>query len=151
MIGRIAFALLRTHIERTAEYFTGLRQLETLAFELRQNLGYAEIENSDVILSGFVFRHHDVAWLEVAMNDSFRMSMVESVAHLSKNIDGALVAQFTIDSDFSCQRCAFDQVHHQEAQPALISAEIVHFDDVGMVQSCRRVSFLVESIDRLPV
>ena len=96
-----------------------------------------------VIVSG---RHHDVRWLEVAVNDPLLMSVLDGLADLHEQIQplpcrvAALVA---VVGD----RHPFDQLHHKVGASGVGTAPIEHMGDVWVVHQRQRLPLGLEAGD----
>jgi len=88
--------------------------------------------------------HHDVIALDIAMRDTCRVGGAQRSRHLTaKRQQGRERIVFRYDGS---QRAAEDPFHHDEA-PGLALADVVHGDDVGMIESARGFGFMHESSD----
>ena len=82
------------------------------ARRLRPLLGQAEVEQLDARL-----RHHDVARLQIAMDESLAVRLVERVGQLHRVGEGLIERQRSARQALG-ERLALDELHHEVAPGA---------------------------------
>ena len=117
-VGGLAFALLRRHVRQRAHHHTAASET-IVAFPG----GQSEVENL-----GARFRQHDVAGLQIAMDDPALMRVGEGVGDLRGVTERLIHLQWTA---FQSGRdgLAFKQLHHQ-----IVGANVVESADVRMIE-----------------
>ena len=105
----------------------------------------AKIENLGVTTLG----DKNVGWLDVTVNDAFRVSGVESVSNFGGEREQRLQLH-RATADAVLERDAFKIFHGDERLPVLL-ADIVNCADVGMIQCGRGLSFALETSECLRV
>jgi hypothetical protein len=91
----------------------------------------------------------NVGWLDVTVNDAFRVSGVESVSHFG----GERKQRFQLHratADAVLERGAFKIFHGDECLPVLF-ANVVNRADVGVVQRRSRFGFTAKSFQCLVI
>jgi hypothetical protein len=123
-IETLAACLLGTHVLGSAEYLAGGRQAGAL---LRRAPGNAEVHESDVAVGV----EHDVAGLQIPVDDPFGVDRLESFSNLAGRVEGFGWRECALRSNQLLQGGAADQLHGDELERAL-PAELVDGADVGM-------------------
>ena len=78
-------------------------------------------------------RQHDVARLQVAMDDPRAVRLVERVRDLNRERQGLVERHRAFPSQPVRERLAFEILHHQEVD-AILVADVVQRADVRMIQ-----------------
>ncbi len=109
----------------------------------RRFLRQSEIEN----LGLPALSDKDVSWLDIAMDDAFRMSRIERVGQLDREFEEKVRGQ-RLSADSTVQGLALEQFHGDKL-PAVVLHNFVNRTDVGMVQRRRRPRFAAKTLQRL--
>ena len=119
---------------------------------LRPLLGEAEVEHLDARL-----RHHDVARLQIAMDESLAVRLVERVGQLHRVGEGLIEWQRSACQTLG-ERLAFDQFHHEVASGSAGRrvgstgvTDIVERADMRMIQLRDRAGLAFESLAELRI
>ena len=88
---------------------------------------------------------HDVGGFEVAVNDPFRVRVLEGEQDLASDVACASWLQRPLAGQHLCQRLARHELHDQEELAVRAMAEIGHRDDVGVGKPARRLRLAFES------
>ena len=91
----------------------------------------------------------NVGWLDVAMNDAFRVSGVESFSNFGREGEQSLQLQ-RATADAMLERGAFKIFHGDEGLSVLL-ADVVNRADIGMIQCGRGLCFALETGECLRV
>ena len=89
-----------------------------------------------------------VAWLEIAVDDSFLVGMLHRVAHLDEQIQSLFRCQvlgIAILGDVN----ALDEFHDEVGTPRLRRARIQYLGDIGMVHHRQRLTLGFEASNHL--
>src|SRR5215469_936855 len=105
----------------------------------------AEVQN----LGMASFGNENVRWLDISVDDAFRVRSVKPLSHLYRNLQRRLQFQ-RATGNHVFQSFAF-QIFHGNEGSAVFLPDVVNRTDVGMIQSGRRLGFSPESFHRLPV
>ena len=108
--------------------------------------GQPEVEDAD--RSGVV--EHEVAGLDIAVDDSLGMGGLEPAGGLDDAVDRLRHGHRPAVADDAIEVAAFDVFHHQEMHAAIFVG-IDGGHDVGMFQPAGGLDFAAESHDRLSV
>jgi hypothetical protein len=122
-----------------AELMTALRQLVV-------DLGYPEVEQLGHALGG----HHDVARLEIPMNDQLAMRVLDRRAQREEEPEPLRDREHAIRA-VGVQRLALDVFHHQIRQTFGRAATVQKPRDVGMIERGEDLPLASEAPDRLLV
>ena len=114
----------------------GLRQIAVRSRTVR---GEPEVEDLHVSPG----RDEHVLRLQVTMHDTARVRRVERASDLTGVIDG-LAARECHAAQRVAQRMALEQFHHRVGH-AVVAAEIVNGEDVGVRERSDRVRFALEA------
>jgi hypothetical protein len=87
--------------------------------------------------------YEDVVRFDIAVNDSPLVSVIERVSDLNDIINQVLQRSAALDQ--VPQRPGIFHVAHDQVAVAVMHAKVVHFQDVGMVQTGGRVRFSFEA------
>ena len=128
-IGRFALPLLRRHVGRRAHHHAAGGDGFILA-RFRQ----PEIQNLDA-----GFRDHDVAGLEIAMNDALAVRL-DQRSHNLRGIEERRLHRKRSALQPGRDRLALHQFHHQVVRP-----NVVERADVGVVQRRNRARLALET------
>ena len=104
----------------------------------QSTIGQAEIQKFHARL-----REHDVAGLQIPMNDPSPVRLVQPVRDLNPILQGLLELQRSFLEPFG-QRVALDVLHHDEVDTVLLT-HIVEGADVRVVQLRDRLGFAIEA------
>jgi len=137
-IGREAEHLLGRHVLGRAERGAGLRHAR------RRHVRHAEVGE----LGAPVRVQHDVRRLDVAMHDREALRVVERVGHLRHQLRGRRVRQALAFLEDLLQRAALEQLH-RDVGDALVHADVVDGDDVGVVEAAGRARLAQEALAHL--
>ena len=121
------------------------RSTQGNGFRLERELSQPEIEN----LRLASIRDKDVRWLDVSVDDSFRMCGVESVSDLDSQIEHRFDLQ-RLASDPVPERLPLQKFHRNEGSPI----DLIYFvdrADVRVVQGGRGFGFPLETAEGLRV
>ena len=102
-------------------------------------LGETEIEQLDLA----VIRDHDVARFEIAMDDAGCVRAGQGVGDGDRILQNLGRLQAAARDDM-VERAAGDELHHDEVG-AILAADVVNGDDVGMIQGGGGLGFLDEA------
>ena len=108
---------------------------------VRDSFGEAEIEHLDV-----ASRHHDVAGLDIAMEDAFGVRGFQGIGDLRAEGKGCACLQRLI-TDVAAERAALQQLHDQ-VRTALRLACVENGADIGMAQSAGSARLTLETLPR---
>jgi hypothetical protein len=120
-----ASAAIRRHRRRAGA------DTHALGSELRQ----VEIEDLDLAAA----RYKNIRWLDVAMNDAFRVRGIERVGNLNPQVEHLVECERLL-ADAVLQRLAFEQLHGDEGDCFAAIIAIIHYvdfidgADVGVIQ-----------------
>ena len=143
--------LFRRHVADGAEHDTRLRRRRRRGERTRcrglvlRQLRQAEVENLDPVVSG----DEDVLGLEIAVRDPFLVRRREAVRDGERqlnrfaNRDRGRIHPFP-------KGLAFEQLRHDERRTG-IGADVVHGEDVRVVQRRSRARFLFEPMQAIDV
>ena len=142
----LAASLLGREVLRGADHALGLGHRRSGVVE---RAGDAEVHDLDHALLG----DHDVAGLDVAVDDAHVMRVFERVEHAEHHLFGVSLAERAVRLDHVTQRLALDELHHQVRQPLRAAAVghhgllagVVDVDDVRVVHLRHGVRFAAES------
>ncbi len=104
-----------------------------------QTLGDTEVGQQHPAVGG----HHDVAGLDVAVDEARFMGVVERGGDARADVAGEFGAQPLLGVEYLAQALAFDQLHHDRLAPVLFE-HVVDGDDVRVVEAGRRDRFATE-------
>ncbi len=111
-----------------------------VGFGRLQTLGDAEVGQEDPPVGG----HHDVAGLDVAMDEPRSVRVIERGGHAGADVTGEFRTQPLLGVEDLAQALALDQLHH-DCLAAVLFEHVVDGDDVGMVEARRGDRFTSES------
>jgi hypothetical protein len=117
-------------------------RLATAKFRLGQ-FGQPEVEHLGIA----VRPQHDVFRLDVAVNDTCRMSGFERARHLDGQLDYSVQRQFR-RADVMAQSAAFDKFRGYEVAAVLLT-KIIDSDYVRMVEGAGGAGFAFQPADTL--
>ena len=138
-----AETLLGAHIERAAENIAGLSQLGFGHFRLH-DFRDPEVDDFDDFIAVLIFYQHDVAWFQIAMDHCHVVRMTEGIADLCEYLEGAPQRERTLGNQLS-QGFSLDQIHDQIRFTLLRYFELVHLDDVLVIEPADRDCLLLKS------
>ena len=147
-VGLVAFELLRRHVLQRPENRALCRQIRQassaasrgcLPTAWRAGLRQPEIEQLRARL-----RQHDVAGLQVAMDDAFAMRLVERVRNLNPKLQRLVERQCALRQSLG-QRLALQVLHDQEVD-AVLTTDVVDVADVRMTQGRECLGLALESL-----
>src|SRR5215813_5605416 len=78
-------SLLRAHVIARAEALSGFSKPLNFLPALRQDFGHPEIHYSDNLSPAFNLLDHQIARLQVSVDDVVRVRVIHTVAHLNEN------------------------------------------------------------------
>ena len=93
---------------------------------------------------------HEVAGLDVAVNDSLGVSGFEAAGGLDHAVDGLGDGHRPAVADDAIEVTAFDEIHHQEMDAAVFVG-VDGGDDVGMLEPAGGLDFAAKSHDGLTI
>ena len=140
-IGLFTQCLFRCHVKRGPAHESGPGQ-----FHIVRHASQAEVGQLHAIVGGF---QQNVSGLDVAMNQSLRMSRHQAVRGLHRDAHDFVQRQFLVSSQTLFERLAGDQLHHQIGQ-AFIGGflDLIDSDDVFVSDRGGRSSLAAESLSR---
>src|SRR5262245_47890856 len=153
MISREPAHLLRSHVADGAEYYTSQRvrrgrwqytHTRECGFCLSQ-LGKAEVEK----LHATIARDEDVLGLQVPMHDAFIVRGRKPVTDLDRVLDGFAYRQCGAAETLT-ECVALQQLRH-DVRSTVVLAEVIHREDVRMIQRCGCAGFLLEPLKAFSV
>ena len=97
-----------------------------------------EIENLDAV----IVRHEQVVGFQIAVHDAVRVSGRKTFRHLTRVLDGAARRQSRV-AETGPERFPGEEFGDQ-VRPAVVAADIVHCQHVGMIESAGRAGFVLE-------
>ena len=106
-----------------------------------QSLGDAEVGEQHPPVG----RHHDVARLDVAMDEARFVSVVERCCDAGADVAGQFGAQSFLRVEYLAQALALDELHHDGLTTVLLE-HVVDGDDVRMVEARRSNGFATEAL-----
>ena len=115
---------------------------------LADGLGHAEVDDfghGPIVVIG----HQHVGRLQIAVDDSLLMGMLDCGADGEKQVESLLGAQLVLVA-IAGDRDAFDQFHHEVRLAGVGCARFEHFGDVGMVHQRQGLALGLEAGDDLP-
>ncbi len=115
-----------------------------MALETDVDVGDAEIHDFDLA----VVAQHDVAGLEIAMDDAFAVHVVEALGALVDHVDDLVGSQCLAAGDVFLQRHAVDELHHNVIQVVFL-AGVVDADDRRVVHPPGAVNLGEECLAQL--
>ena len=133
MICPFTVRLLGGHVGQGADDEARTRQ-----FAPAHDLDQAKVGQDNAVILGGI--HHDVAWLDIAVNKAALMCIVECAGELVDNVHNALVREGATCLDEPCQRAPF-YVFHGNVVYVVLAAHVIDGDDVRMLQGGRRTRF----------
>src|SRR6187549_2340353 len=104
----------------------------------------AEVDDAHVR----ILREHDVGWLDVAVNDATRMSVVQRLGALEHDFDHVIDAQQVVGAAIRRQRARAMHVLGDDVAAAVFFAGVVDRQDVRMLQHADHVRFREEHLAR---
>ena len=148
-----------THVDAFAARLLGRQILRGADHALRlrhrgggivERAGDAEVHDLDHALLG----NHDVAGLDVAVNDAHAVRILERVEHAHHHLFGVALAQSAVHLENVAQGLALDILHHQIRQMLGLAgfggddflARIVDVHDVGIVHLRHGMGFATETL-----
>ena len=144
-IRRLAASLFGRHVRRRAHDYAdagggSLGGASTgPGFMSRGDLGQAEIQNFDAA----VFGDEQVVGLDVAVGDALAVRRGETGSDLFAVVHGPADAQFS-GLQAAAERFAFQKLHHDVGR-LIGRADVVNSEDVGVVQTARRLGLQPEA------
>jgi hypothetical protein len=146
VIDHFAAHLLRRHVACRAQHHAFIRQIGGGRILRRAPLlGQPEIQNLHVAVA----RDHDVVRLQIAMHQTGRVRRRQPVGHLRGDID-RLRRGHRAGLDHAPQSVAADQFG-SDPVCAVIAADVVNGDDVGVIERAGRAGFALETGDAVRV
>ena len=130
--------LLRTHVLGSAQAESALGQL--LIRFARERSSDPEVRNQGMVsagkpsVTGRRAAKQDVLWLDVAMNHSALVGIVESVGHFHGDAQRVTHRELTLSQQPAPQRLALD-VRHGEPELPVGVAGLVHDHDMRVLQT----------------
>ena len=157
----LAFQLLGRHVLNRAQYLARGRKRRDRtdsADRLRRgkqgsrgaigrHSGQRSLRQAEIHQLRAAFRQHDVARLQIAMNDPRPMRGIERLAHFHADPHGLLQRNRTAPQPVG-QRFALEILHHQKID-ALLVAHVIQRADTRMIQRRNRARLAVESLSQL--
>ena len=128
--------LLRRHVARAARDAFDARDVRV--FDQRD----AEIDDADVVVE----RQHDVARLDVAMDDAAAVRIVQAFRALEENLDDVVDAQQVVGAAVRVQRARAVHVLGDDVVGAVLLAGVVDRQDVGVLQAPHHLRFVEEHL-----
>jgi hypothetical protein len=110
-----------------------------------RELCQTEVENLDAVIPG----NEDVLGLEIAMDDASIVGRCESARQLKSKLNRLASCNGTALHPLP-KRFAFEQLRHYERRIG-IGADVVHSEDVRMVQRRSGPRFLLESMKAIDI
>ena len=106
-------------------------------------LGYAEIDN---LGQGFVVlrRYQNVGRLQIAVNDSFLVGVMQRAAYLDEEIDAGPDSKAVLVGEFEDLN-PFHQFHDQERTSSIGGTCVQHFGDVRVIHHRQHLAFRFET------
>ncbi len=104
------------------------------------DLSDSEIEH----LNNIILKQHNIARLDIPVNNAPGMSLSERLCDLSCDTSGTLWLQRGFRFDHVPQRLSADVFHHHVISVAF-GAEVNDADDTRMVELCKRLGFAPKS------
>ena len=146
----LAVQQLRGHVVAGADDLVGDGQL-AFGPGFVDRAREAEVHQLDVP----VRVHQEVGGFDVAMQDPLGMGSGEGIAnlagdfqHLPRREGGAAgIIGFLLEEEV-CQICSFEILHHEEKMPVRGGAELIDFDDVGVLQLGKGPRFAAEPVGK---
>src|SRR5262249_8518440 len=90
---------------------------------------------------------HDIAWLQIAVDDALRMGVRHAVADLQENLCGTLLGELLLlFQDFS-KISAFNQLHKKERPAVMRNPKALDLNDIGMAETAGSGRFLFEALE----
>ncbi len=110
-----------------------------------RHLGETKIEN----LYSRVPGDEDVFRLQVAMNDPLLIGGRQSESDLPRNLDRLARRQCPGTQPFA-ERLSFEQLAHH-VRSSIVGSDVVHGQNVWMIQGCYRAGFALEALQAVGV
>ena len=133
-IGRLH--LLGRHVARAARNAFDARHVRIL--DQRD----AEIDDAHVVVE----REHDVARLDVAMNDAAAMRVVQALRALEQDLDDVVDAQQVVGAAIRVERARAVHVLRDDVVAAVFLARVVDRQDVGVLEAPHHLRFVEEHL-----
>ena len=134
-IERLPFRLLGRHVIRRPDQRPGLRHSRSQ--RRSRNPKIHHVRPAALV-------QHDVLWLQIAVNHSFRVRRFQRPASLRDYIGRFRRLQLLLAAKQALQILAFDVIHGDELEPVGLP-QIKNTDDVLMCDLPRQYQFLFES------
>ena len=148
-----AFNLLRCHVLKRAENRTLCREIGGRGREGRfggaRDHQRARLRQTEVQQLRAHLREHDVAGLQIAMDDARPVGSVESRRDLDRNGERLADRDRALRQPIG-ERLAFEVLHDEVGCPGLF-ADVVQRTDMRMVELGNRAGFAIEALTRLRV
>src|SRR6202011_4966778 len=103
----IAETLLRAHIKRAADEIPGAGQILS-AWSFGSQLGDAEIDYANHIVTSVVHRQQQVARFDIAVDHPAPMSMMNGISGLGENVEESFDRQRPLRANKFLQTYAFN-------------------------------------------
>lgn len=139
LVFRLALTMLGTHVRRASPEFARLSQSAVCVIEFCQS----EINHFYEIR--FIIHQNDVAWLQIAVNNTLAMRMVECAANLHSNSQKSVDWQWTFLTNQHFQTSTTQVIHDYVGLIVRSNNAIVDSDDVWMAQRAQQINFVLES------
>ena len=135
-----ALCLFRRQVVHRAQRLLGQ------AVGLGHHTGDAKIRDLDTA----VLQHHHIVGLDVPVDDTTAVGMLQCLTDLDGKMQGLLPVQHALALHILFQRDAVDQLHHDIIR-IVRCGNIVHGHDIGMAQHGNGVAFRMEATTELLV
>ena len=154
VIDGLAAHLLGRHVAHRAEHRARARQRTRMGEQGRLGLnrgarlgqlGEAEVEDLDAAVA----RDEDVVRLQVAVDDALLVRGGQAPGDLAGVVDGLPMRQRR-GADARAQRIALEQLGDDVGR-AVVGADVVHAEDVGVIERADRARLLLEAAEAIRV
>ena len=144
---RAHLGLLGAHVFQRADHRAVLREQGPFRQLLLGRLGHAEVDYLGDRLAVVQCDHH-VGRLDVAMDDSFLMSVLDCLADRDEQFQSLTWCEAVVVAVFG-DRHAVDQFHHEVRPPMLRGACIKDPCNIDMVHHCQSLPLGLKTSDHL--
>ena len=146
-IQRVHLRLLRTHVQRCADHLCETCVERLLGQFLMDGLGDPKIYHFHDGLV-VVQRNQHIGRLDVAVDDSFVMRVLNGLADIDEQFQSLRCGQPIIVTEFG-DRDAPHQFHHEVRSSRFRGPAIVHLGNVGMIHQGQRLTLCVKACEHL--